>query len=69
MAQVLSSQSNVKITYISEIVLELFRERRNRALVILLYKSRRFLRARNAFKNSVFEASKLVSTKTLLLKH
>ena len=27
------------------------------------------MRLRNAFKNSVFEASKLVTTKTLLLKH
>ena len=27
------------------------------------------MRLRNAFKNSVFEASKLVSTKTLVLKH
>ena len=27
------------------------------------------MRPPNAFKNSVFEASKLVSTKTLLLKH
>ena len=27
------------------------------------------MRLRNAFRNSVFEASKLVSTKTLLLKH
>ena len=35
------------------------RERGNRA----------FLRLRNAFKYSVLEASKLVSTKTLLLKH
>ena len=31
--------------------------------------SSRFSKLRNAFKYSVFEASKLVSTKTLLLKH
>ena len=46
----------------------LFRERGNRALVIVL-QSRPSLRLRNAFKYSGFEASKLVSTKTLLLKH
>ena len=40
----------------------------NRALVIVL-QSKQFLRLRNAFKNNVFEARKLVSTKTLLLKH
>ena len=44
------------------------RERGNDALVIVLW-SRQFSRLRNAFKNSVFEAPKLVSTKTLLLKH
>ena len=43
-------------------------ERANRALVIVL-QSRRFLRLRNAFEYGVFEAPKLVSTKTLLLKH
>ena len=37
------------------------RERLNRALVIVLW-SRPFLRLRNAFKNSVFEAPKLVTT-------
>ena len=37
-------------------------------LVIVLW-SRQFLRLRNAFKYSVFEASKWVSTRTLLLKH
>ena len=47
---------------------ETARERANRALVIVL-QSRPFLRLRNAFKNSAFEASKLVSTKALLLKH
>ena len=45
-----------------------YHERGNRALIIVL-KSRQFLGLPNAFKNSVFEASKLVSTKTLLLKH
>ena len=45
-----------------------YRERGNRALVIV-FESRQFLRLRNAFKYSVFEASKMVSTKTLLLKH
>ena len=40
----------------------------NRALVIVL-KLRPFSRLWNAFKYSVFEASKPVSTKTLLLKH
>ena len=44
------------------------RERGNRALVIVLW-PRPFLRHQNTFKYSVFEASKLVSTKTLLLKH
>ena len=44
------------------------RERGNRALVIVLY-SRPFLRLWNALKYSVLGASKLVSTKTLLLKH
>ena len=42
------------------------RERGNCALVIVLW-SRQFLRPPNAFKTSVFEASNLVSTKTLLL--
>ena len=45
-----------------------YRERGNRALLTVLC-SRQFLRLRNAFKDRVFEASKLVSTKTLLLKH
>ena len=45
-----------------------YRERRNRALVIVLW-SRQFLRLRNAFTNSVFEAPKVGATKTLLLKH
>ena len=45
------------------------RERANRALVIVLW-SRQVWGLQNAFRNSVFEASKLVSTKTpLLLKH
>ena len=39
------------------------RERGNRALVKAIF------RLGTAIKNSVFEASKLVSTKTLLLKH
>ena len=46
----------------------IIRERGNRALVIVL-ESWPFLRLRNAFKYSVFEASRLVPTKTLLLKH
>ena len=37
----------------------------NRALAIVFYKSRSFLRLRNAFEYSDFEASNLVSTKTL----
>ena len=45
-----------------------YRERGNRALVVVL-QSRQYLRLRNAFKHSVFEAQKLVSTKTVLLKH
>ena len=44
------------------------RERGNRALVIV-FQSRPFFRLRNAFKNSVFEASKFVPTKNLSLKH
>ena len=47
---------------------DIARERGNRALVNVLY-SRQFSRLRNAIKNSVSEAPKLVSTKTLLLKH
>ena len=55
--------------YTHEIIfLIIYRERGNRALAVVL-QSRHFLRLRNAFKNSVAEASKLVSTKTLLLKH
>ena len=42
-------------------------ERGNRALVIVL--ERRLLKHPNAFRNSLFDASKLVSTETLLLKH
>ena len=49
-------------------ILTNYRERGNRALVIV-FSSRPFSRLRNAFKYSVLEASKLVSTKTLLLKH
>ena len=48
--------------------LEVCREQGNRALAIVL-QSRPFLRLQNAFKYSVFGASTLVSTKTLLLKH
>ena len=44
------------------------REKANRALATLFW-SNPFLRLRNAFKNSVFDASTLVSTNTLLLKH
>ena len=44
------------------------RERGNRALAIVLY-PRPFLRLQYAIQNSVFEASKLVSTKALLLQH
>ena len=43
--------------------------RGNRALVVIVLQSRPILRLRSAFKSSVFDASKLVSTKTPLLKH
>ena len=49
-------------------VSDICREWANRVLVIVL-QSRQSLRFRNTFNNSVFEASKLFSTKTLLLKH
>ena len=53
--------------YVTVIVSNNFLRQVNSASVIVL-KSRRSLRFQNAFKNSVSEASELVSTKTLITK-
>ena len=45
-----------------------FCERTSRAVVIIVLESKPFLKHQNALTTSVFEASKLVSTKTLWLK-